>query len=461
MRQKRIAFCIAEQHLIPHGGIGQFAKAFCEMAKRNNWIVDLILDKRMTSKSKEFKDALLGHCGKVYVPHSYQELSYAYHSNTFAFSEAPNFEKMANFRSALMAAHSENLYDLIVCNTLESMPAVYALQLHDYIPVVFYTHNETMVFRGTRKIKTVFSEACNNFYNTLLDLPGIVVGTQTDKNARELGMLSPERTIIRTLPMPMPEQDLLEEHHGARAGVLFIGRWEPGKNPQAFVDLITSTNLPARILTNENGAKKFRDAFEKAGVEDVTYGVGLQGQEKVEFIAGSAVHFNPSLREAFGFAFFECFGHMPCVTFKAADWTANFPAHYKAGSQEDACGLVVAAYDFMMTHSTREWYSNGNLEWVNDQDAEATVQWNKLMFWWRGKQATSSAARIHSQVPTSVAKFIQGLGRAPGVEDVQSLYGNRHKYYTRYTGEDTFITNDEAFTPPTVNEKASLESLFD
>ena len=42
---KRIAFCISDQHLVPHGGIGQFAKGFTEMAKDLNWKVDLILDK--------------------------------------------------------------------------------------------------------------------------------------------------------------------------------------------------------------------------------------------------------------------------------------------------------------------------------------------------------------------------------------------------------------------------------
>lgn len=458
MRQRRIAFCIAEQHLIPHGGIGQFTKAFVEMAERNNWIVDLILDKGMTSKFSEFKDALRKHCGEVYDPNG--TLAYTNHSATFAFSEAPNFERMANFRSALMYAHKYNLYDLIVCNTLESMPAAYSLQLHDYIPVVFYTHNETMIFRGTRKIKTVFSEACNNFYNTLLDLPGIVIGSQTDRNCAELGALSPKSAIIKTLPMPMPEQDMLKEFHGPRSGVLYIGRWEPGKNPRAFIDVIKATGLPARVLTNANGEKAFREVFAEEGVTDVTYGIGLQGQAKTKFITDSAVHFNPSLREAFCFAFFECFGHMPSVTLKTAEWTANFGPHRQGTTLEEISAAVLDAYKEIQAGGTHAWYNNGRLTWVQDQDAEATVQWNKLMVYWQGKQATSKAARIHSQVPTSVHKFMRGLGREHGVEDVQSLYGNRHKYYIRYTGEDTFLTNDEAFTPPTVNEEASLADLF-
>jgi len=46
---KRIAFLISDQHLIPHGGIGQFAKGFIEMCDSINWKVDLLLDKEPTN----------------------------------------------------------------------------------------------------------------------------------------------------------------------------------------------------------------------------------------------------------------------------------------------------------------------------------------------------------------------------------------------------------------------------
>ena len=39
--KKRIAFCISDQHLVPHGGIGQFAKGFVEMANNIDWKVDI------------------------------------------------------------------------------------------------------------------------------------------------------------------------------------------------------------------------------------------------------------------------------------------------------------------------------------------------------------------------------------------------------------------------------------
>ena len=41
---RQIAFLISDQHFIPHGGIGQFAKGFTEMCSRFGWKVDMVLD---------------------------------------------------------------------------------------------------------------------------------------------------------------------------------------------------------------------------------------------------------------------------------------------------------------------------------------------------------------------------------------------------------------------------------
>jgi len=51
---KRIAFLISDQHFIPHGGIGSFAKGFTEMCGRIGWKVDIILDKASGGKFKRY-----------------------------------------------------------------------------------------------------------------------------------------------------------------------------------------------------------------------------------------------------------------------------------------------------------------------------------------------------------------------------------------------------------------------
>ena len=42
---KRIGFLVSSQTLIPHGGIGQFTKSFCELMDEHNIKVDIITDK--------------------------------------------------------------------------------------------------------------------------------------------------------------------------------------------------------------------------------------------------------------------------------------------------------------------------------------------------------------------------------------------------------------------------------
>jgi hypothetical protein len=42
---KRIGFLVSSQTLIPHGGIGQFAKSFCELMDQHSIKVDIITDK--------------------------------------------------------------------------------------------------------------------------------------------------------------------------------------------------------------------------------------------------------------------------------------------------------------------------------------------------------------------------------------------------------------------------------
>ena len=55
---KRIAFLISDQHFIPHGGIGSFAKGFTEMCGRIGWKVDILLDKAPNSKFTELIESL-------------------------------------------------------------------------------------------------------------------------------------------------------------------------------------------------------------------------------------------------------------------------------------------------------------------------------------------------------------------------------------------------------------------
>jgi glycosyltransferase involved in cell wall biosynthesis len=313
---KRIAFLISDQHFIPHGGIGSFCKSFTEMCGRLNWKVDIILDKQPTGT---FNEVIEGAGANIVYPD--EPLKYSDHTATFAFSDTINFEKIINFRKAILKAFETNVYDMIVCNTQEAMTASYAMTVNRYIPVVFYTHLHSMIFRESQG-SDVFLDSYHNFYNKHMEFSDIIIGTQSQKNIDELTKFG--ATNCHLLRMPMSERGLLELYTGSHKGVLFIGRWEEGKNPEAYIRVMKECKLPCKVMTNSNGAKKFEKAFIDAGIKDYEIKAGITGQEKVDFIRSSGAFFMPSLRENYPFAFLECLGHMPCVVLDNQDWSDNF-----------------------------------------------------------------------------------------------------------------------------------------
>lgn len=446
--KKRIAFLISDQHFVPHGGIGQFAKGFTEMCSRLNWKVDILLDKK---PDDNFKSLFVSLGANIIYPK--EPLKYTEHTATFAFTDSINFEKIINFRKSLMQAFETNVYDMIVCNTQEAMSAAYALAVNKYIPVVFYTHLHSMIFREAQNFVDVFLESYHNFYNKHMELPDIIIGTQTQKNINELTKFGAKNCHL--LRMPIPERKLLEPYYGQRKGVLFIGRWEKGKNFNAYLKVIRETRLPAKVMTNSSGAKKFKKAFEEMEFTDYEIIHGVTGDEKVNFIKSSKVFFMPSLRESYSFAFVECLGHMPCVVLDNQDWSNNFDSKYFWTTNLDCAGQVIQnRYE-----DTNDYYATGALDYIKQLDEEVSIGWFDFLNGFEGKKSNNKNAKILEYDTVKYRDFIVDLNRKMlAREDFESVLSNKYKYRTVvYTDEDTYMSMDENFT---VSEKAS-ETLFE
>ena len=444
---KRIAFCISDQHLVAHGGIGQFAKGFTEMAKNLRWKVDIIMDKAPTGGFSSVVESF--GASLVYPSNSN---SYSEHTGTFAFSDSINFEKVINFRRALMIAFSKNFYDMVICNSMESMPAAFALDLGRNIPVVFYTHEESMVFRDTRKFKGVFTESCNEFFNRLMTVDHAFVGTQSPRNVEELKSNGCNHATL--LPMPMSERELLEPYKGEKSGVLYIGRWEERKNPEAFLKVIKETGLPAKIITNSNGKKKFEARLAELGITNFEMKAGIVGKEKVDFIRSSKVHFNPSLRENYPFTFFECLGHMPCVVLDKSEWVTNFSKELYTRVSIDKAGEAIKA----LYNSN----AGGALEYVKELDINTAEKWVDFLDNYKPSSLSNSdAAKINEYTTVKYLDFIKDLNRKSlAIEDIKSVLTNKHKYNIIYTDEHTYLSKEKHFVPREENTKGSLEDLF-
>lgn len=432
---KRIAFLISDQHFIPHGGIGQFAKGFTEMCGRIGWKVDIVLDKAPTSY---FSDLVSGLGANIIYPDD--SLRYTDHTATFAFTDTINFEKIINFRKAILKGFETNLYDMIVCNTQEAMTAAYAMTVNKYIPVVFYTHLHSMIFREAQNFTDVFLDSYHNFYNKHMEFTDIIIGTQSQKNIDELTKFG--ATNCHLLRMPMSERGLLEPNDGPREGVLFIGRWEEGKNPEAFIRAMKECKLPARVMTNKNGGKKFEKAFKEAGITDYVIKHSITGQEKVDFIKSCSIFFMPSLRENYPFAFLECLGHMPCVVLDSQDWSDNFNSvFYSKVNIKDAAETIKSLY------GTKQ--SPNALEYVKKLDEEVAVGWIQFLDDFVAKRSNNNSAKINTYDTVKYRDYITDLNRNHlAREDFESVLSNRYKFlHVVYTDNDTYLSKDPCFKP--------------
>ena len=441
---KRIAFMISDQHFIPHGGIGSFAKGFTEMCKRINWKVDILLDK--APRDKDFCKLIEEFGANVLWP--LEPLSYADHTATFAFSDTINFEKIINFRTVILEAFEENIYDMIVCNTQEAMTAAYAMTVNKYIPVVFYTHLHSMIFRDSQG-SDVFLDSYHNFYNKHMEFSDIIIGTQSQKNIDELTKYGASN--CRLLRMPMSERGLLERYAGVREGVLFIGRWEEGKNPEAYIRVMKESGLPCRVMTNESGRKKFEKAFAEAGITDYVIKAGITGQEKVAFIKGSMAFFMPSLRENYPFAFLECLAHMPCVVLDNQDWSDNFDSQYfHKVNIKDAAELIKTVYGGDQLTSA--------LDYVKKLDDEVAEGWIRFLDDFVAKRSNTNSAKINSYDNVKYRDYIKELDRKHlAREDFESVLSNRKKFCNIiYTDNDTYLSKDPKFRPVEEVESTNL-----
>ena len=438
---KRIGFLVSYQTLIPHGGIGQFTKSFCELMDQHNIKVDIITDKE--PQDTEFIKSI-----KANVIAPLESLKYTDHSNIFMYGDTFCYERMANFRTAIVEALEHNLYDVLICNTYETVQVASTMGLEDVIQIIAYTHLESQIFNDT---KNPFLNNTNVMMRQQLSTTNIDIGTQSKFNQLHLDESSYH------LPIPITERGLLEKHHKPREGVLFIGRWEEGKNPELFLDLIEQTKLPAKVMTSANGAKKFEERLKKIGVP-YEIRVGIIGKEKVDFMTSARIAFNPSIVESYGMAFYEQHIQMPTLVLEHQRWTNNFNKDFfYTCTKKDMASKAKELYDIF--EKAERWYNLGALEHAQEQEATVFHKWNNCFSDFEPRKSNSNTAKICNETTIKHVDFISELNRSIiCIDDVRSVLTNKHKFRVIYTDNDTYLTKDPNFEPI---EEAEGLSLFE
>lgn len=430
MYRKRIGFLMSSEYLKPTGGVGQFAKSFCELMKSHNVKVDIITDQ--SPNNKEFVNLL--DTNVIYPDDPYP---YSKHRNIFMYGDSYCYERMANFRESIIKALKKNLYDVFICNPYETVQVASTMGLEDVIQIIAYTHLESQIFKDTNN---PFLDNVNNMMRKQLELSGIFVGTQSNYNRLQI-----ENSYH--LPIPLPEQSLLQEYNKPREGILFIGRWEEGKNPELFIDLIEQTKLPARVITSHNGVKKFEERLKKIGI-DYVIKAEIVGSQKVDFITGCRVAFNPSTVESYGIAFLEQQIHMPAVALENMRWTNNFDKRdYHTCNKKNMASVVKELYDKYDT--PKKYYEEGVLKRYMLSESNIYHKWNECFNEFKPKQSKSNTAGILKHDTIRYEDYITSLERSQiNIDDVKSVLTNKHKYNIIYTDTGTWLTKDPKFVVP-------------
>ncbi len=451
---KRIGFLVSYQTLIPHGGIGQFTKSFCELMDSHNIKVDIITDKEPDETDfivelRKTANIIAPDKSRVSVFEGgdKKDTIYGRHSSIFMYGDTFCYERMANFRDAIVKSLEHNLYDSFICNTYETVQVASTMGLEDVIQIIAYTHLESQIFKDT---KNPFLHNTNVMMRQQLKTDNVFIGTQSTFNAAQLGAYH--------LPIPISEQGLLQEHHKEREGVLFVGRWEEGKNPELFLELIEQTKLPAKVMTSSNGAKKFEEKLKKIGVP-YEIKVGIIGQEKVDFMTSARIAFNPSIVESYGMAFYEQHIQMPTLVLEDQRWTKNFNGDYfYTCTKKDMAERAKQLYGSFEKAET--WYNLGSLDHAKHQEAKAFHKWNSCFGEFTPKQSNSNTAKILQNETVKYSDFISDLGRKIiCIDDCRSALTNRSKFRIIYTDDDTYLSKDPSFEPQEETTGASLFSF--
>lgn len=316
MKARRIMFAITSQSLICAGGIGQFAKGFLTLMHEMGHVVDLVCD----VKPKDPWAFTLPWDQIIYTDNPIET---KLHDNVFAFTDSINFGKEHNLWASMSKAWNTNLYDFVLCNTPECLVAAYSLGYHRFVQTMYYTHNENLVNLGgsnTFGFNEVgpYSREYNEYYARAMTLPGIMIGTQTEYNLRNLLETRKEipGVMISHTRMPLPDLAFLNQPNIKRDGLLWIGRWEERKDPKFFISFLKycverNFTPPVTILTNRSGRAKFQEALKEINYpfEQLKINCNVDGKEKIDAINDRKIYINTSVKESFGYSVLEALGN--------------------------------------------------------------------------------------------------------------------------------------------------------
>jgi glycosyltransferase involved in cell wall biosynthesis len=281
-------------------GIGTYVNTWIEWGILNNYQIDLITDSSdiNTNQFEKYSDLV------NVISADDNTLKQEYRDNNITFEmEIFKIELAARLRSSMIKAFSKFAYDCIIINGQEALLTAESIRLSEFHPNVYYpTHSIADV--------GIFD---NRFFQSaitsgILAKSKIKIIAQSDKTAElflENMANTPER--VSTVGLIVADRTMLDFNRNTdREGIVYIGPWEPRKDPGRFLDACKNTNNKAIIISpTKTSADKFKKQCLSLGIEHEIH-IGLTGVNKVEVLKRAALAIIPSKEETFCFTALEC-----------------------------------------------------------------------------------------------------------------------------------------------------------
>ena len=438
----RVLFIINRMNFRKSSGHGIFMKGVVETLLQHGHFIDIVCD------GEPEENFLAENEINVYYPDKQDRLAYSKHSNLFQFADSFNFEKSINFRTAIVKALTNHVYDLVICNDTESAFVCYQLELYKHMKVTSYAHECQSI--NPELGAGVFKNCYYNLIEQMMYFP-ITTLIQTKQNeAKLLPKLPYSNPNLYIQPYPLTDSNVV--YNLEKEGVLYIGRHEDRKNPGMYIKVLADikekygVELKAKVLTRSAHVKKFEADFAAIGHTNYEIKCDVVGDEKAKLIQSSKVAFMPYKNESFGIAVLEALRFMPTVVLRNYDWHYNFQgmSNLIVADTKEASDIIWSAYN----------------TWTVDKDkVEAEFETYQINYkaalinlveepFDRVKAKQEPRNRLYTYLKENEGKWVSlpdyfktqnTKGTIYLTSDIESIYTNQSWYQVLQTNESTYL----------------------
>ena len=438
----RIAILIAKNNFV-YRGVGAYAKSIIDWALSENYHIDVIsdYDPRDNGLFDQYRGKVQWICPVAPINDPvYKELS--------SFSKPFDTTLSLNFRNALFKALKHHTYNLIITNVGEALHAVTSLGVHKYCTVLHPTHHESEA--GLIVRHDIFSPGVSEQYRALCSLPDVMLACQSEwiQQSCQQKYAAKEHQCLFVPPL-LTEPGLLnfDTRPVEQWGVGFIGPWEPRKNPEAYLNLLKQTKLPAVVLVpSESSAKKFKEKLTDAGIEHKIH-VGKTGEQKVAIIQSMAAAFHPATSETFGLGALETAHACPTLLLEKNTWSFAHEEYAILTTEQYMAKKLLEVYGTGVSTATKDLLKARDRmsrqilrELVRGGETTHAVPKNNFYTTLADEKLINHFEFVNSRASFCTDEIYKML-RIPTVESVQILHDYNSTYY-RERGSNMLPTEE-------------------